>query len=49
MSLHLMPQQEGVEHIPSYDCPCRPHRDVVDHQGVLRWAVVHRAEARQAS
>lgn len=43
MALHVLPVGDDVEHMPAYACPCGPRREVVPHEGLLRWAVVHRS------
>lgn len=41
MALHIIPAGDTTDHVPAYSCPCGPRRDTVDHEGSLRWAVVH--------
>ncbi len=41
MVLHIQPEDDTTEHLPAYSCPCGPHRDTTQHNGTLRWAVVH--------
>lgn len=42
MSLHLVPANDTTTHTPAYHCPCGPRREAVEHEGSIRWAVVHR-------
>lgn len=41
MTLHVLPDADTAKHVTSYECSCLPRRDVVEHEGSLRWAVVH--------